>query len=183
MIIIWPGWDFLGYSWISGFRYHSESNKNVVEMHFGCDIWLCRIQTLTQSYPRVVKQDRNQNKGQKHGLCSVGSNNLLNIVSLHSCHQFLKQFFIRTLPYCSSSVHDALSQRHRNHCNVKQPECLWIMSTQCQQSTEFSLLNSGADVLQQSRSKICNRLSRTLFFDQSKQDRMHIFKVIFFFKP
>ena len=45
------GWDFSGYSQISGLRIFSESNKNVVEMHFQCDILPSRIQTLNQSHP------------------------------------------------------------------------------------------------------------------------------------
>ena len=39
------GWDFIGYSWIPGFRYLSESNRNVVEMHFEWEISPFRIQT------------------------------------------------------------------------------------------------------------------------------------------
>ena len=45
------GWDFSGYSWILGFRYLSESNKNGFEMHFECELSPYRIQTLTWSHP------------------------------------------------------------------------------------------------------------------------------------
>ena len=38
------GWDFSGYSHISGFRYLSESNKNGFEMHFESEFWHFRIQ-------------------------------------------------------------------------------------------------------------------------------------------
>ena len=30
------GWEFSGYSWISGIRYFSESNENYIEMYFKC---------------------------------------------------------------------------------------------------------------------------------------------------
>ena len=35
--VLFHGWDFLGYGRNSGFRFLLESNKNGVEMHFGCD--------------------------------------------------------------------------------------------------------------------------------------------------
>ena len=51
------GWDFSGYSRISGFRLLSENNKNGVEMHF--EFSPLRIQNLTQSHPWKCKREKN----------------------------------------------------------------------------------------------------------------------------
>ena len=45
------GWEYSGYSQISGFRFLSEGNQNGVEMHLECDVSPFRIQSLTQSHP------------------------------------------------------------------------------------------------------------------------------------
>ena len=50
-LLFFHGWVFSGHSWISEFRFLSESNKNGGEMHFECDFSPFRIQTLTQSLP------------------------------------------------------------------------------------------------------------------------------------
>ena len=52
------GWDFSGYSWISGFRCLSESNKNGTEMPFECDLSPCRIETLILSHLYIIQRSR-----------------------------------------------------------------------------------------------------------------------------
>ena len=52
LIVLW--WDFSGYSWISGFRFLSECNKNNIEMHFECDFVPFRIQYFNSVLPMIV---------------------------------------------------------------------------------------------------------------------------------
>ena len=50
-INLWHGWDFSGYSWISGFKYLSENNKNGFAVHFECEFSPVKIQTSIWSLP------------------------------------------------------------------------------------------------------------------------------------
>ena len=52
-INLWHGWDFSGYSWISGFKYLSENNKNGFAVHFECEFSPVKIQTSTWSPPHA----------------------------------------------------------------------------------------------------------------------------------
>ena len=45
------GWDFPGYSWISGCRYLSECIKNGFETHFECEFTFFGIQTIIRLHP------------------------------------------------------------------------------------------------------------------------------------
>ena len=46
-LISQQGWEYSGYSQISGVKFLSKSNKNGVEIHFECDCSPFRIQTVT----------------------------------------------------------------------------------------------------------------------------------------
>ena len=97
------GWDFSGFSWISGFRCISGSNKNGFGMHFEVEFSPFRIQTLAWSHawfcflytPPPPPPTPNTGGGISESLCSsVCLSDHVRSVSPEPLNHF-KKFFTR----------------------------------------------------------------------------------------
>ena len=119
------GWDFSGHSWVLGFRYFSESNKNSFEMHFDCDFSPFRTQTLTWSHPY---QSEGSNRAGFY-FCTRHRKILGQNGSAHGC-VLVPRFFL-TVQFSSSSnwvmgrTWGMIQQRSSASRSYRRP--LWIV--------------------------------------------------------